>query len=167
MEDDWTVYPEPAYRCRALSILTVAALVVVLSATTAGCALWGADEMGSAQLTVVNLGEEIHGWRIRAEAYSDELDGSPTFYFSDSELVEGQVMTSEETSLGARSYVLIFELAEPSTGEVRRCGADFVVADGDSLELTLDARSFGSSRESTELPACSLDIEGGSTPSQE
>ena len=132
---------------------------------TAGCALWGADEMGSAELTVVNLGEEIQGWRLRAEAYSDELDGSPTFYFSDSEAVEGQVMTSAETSLGARSYALIVELAEPSIGEVRRCEADFVVAGGDSLELTLEAGSIAMSDQSTELPRCGLEIEGGSTPS--
>ncbi len=86
------------------------------------------DDSGVAVLTVVNLPDEVQGWRLRAEAFSaDDLDGSPTFYFNASEQVTGASMTSEESSLGPRSYVLKVELAAPS-GETRSCEAELVIS---------------------------------------
>ena len=104
---------------RPLRGLAAVVALAVVAVGVAGCGDSGSDNEGAAQLTVVNL-DEVQGWRLRAEAFSPGLDGSPTFYFSDTEQVVGSSMTSADTSLGARAYVLVVELAEPG-GEIRTC----------------------------------------------
>ena len=117
-----------------------AALLIVLGLLAApACSLLIADEQGSAVLVVDSLGADVEGWRLRAEAFSPDLDGSPTFWFNDAERVDAERMVSAETSLGARSYQLIIELAAPADGPVLVCEAPLEVSDADALEVTVDA----------------------------
>lgn len=143
-------------------MLATFAVFAVVSLGAGGCSVLKPDDLGSAVLTVVDLGADVEGWRLRAEARSDELDGSPTFYFSASELVEGSTMTSEEIPLGARSYTLVIELAEPSSQQVRRCEAELVISGGESLDVTVEADSI-SAPPSQPPSGCALTIERGSS----
>ena len=143
-----------------LGRVAVVALVVAASVGVAGCG--GSDADGTAVLTVVNLTDDVQGWRLRAEARSADLpDGSPTFYFSESEEVTGASMTSAETSLGARSYELVLELAEPSD-ETRSCEADLTISADEYVVLTVEAESLVESA-SEAPPPCSLTIERTTT----
>jgi hypothetical protein len=135
-----------------------AAVLIVLAAETGGCGGPDADDLGTAVLTVVDLSEEVQGWRLRAEARAADLDGSPTFYFSDSEEVAGSSMTSAEITVGARSYVLVVELADRSTDELRVCEADLVISEDESVALSVDAGSIVEASP-TEPPGCSLELE--------
>ena len=144
-----------------LTGLAVVVLVVVAAVGMGACR--SEDDSGVAVLTVVNLPDEVQGWRLRAEAFSADLDGSPTFYFSRSEQVTGASMTSEESSLGPRSYVLKVELAEPS-GEIRICEAELVISTRESVDLTLGAESLVESTESEPPPACTLSVERSPSP---
>ena len=145
---------------RVLSGLVVA-LVFIAAIGVVACQ--SEDDSGVAVLTVVNLPDEVQGWRLRAEAFSADLDGSPTFYFSESEQVTGASMTSAETPLGPRSYLLKVELAEPS-GETRTCEADLGISALESVDVTLEAESLVEPTESEPPPACSLSVERSPSP---
>lgn len=152
--DSWTIVGR-------LGGLAVVVLVVAASVGVAACG--GSDSEGTAVLTVVNLSDDVQGWRLRAEASSAELpDGSPTFYFSESEEVTGTSMTSAETSLGARSYVLVMELAEPS-GETRTCAADLTISTDEYVELTVEAGSLVEPPQGEPPPTCSVTAERTTT----
>lgn len=152
--------PDSSMVAGRLGRVAVVALMVAASVGIAACG--GSDADGTAVLTVVNLTDDVQGWRLRAEARSADLpDGSPTFYFSESEEVTGTSMTSAETSLGARSYELVMELAEPS-GETRSCGADLTISADEYVELTVEAESLVEST-SEPPPTCSLTAERTTT----
>ena len=136
-----------------------AAVLIVLAAETAACGELASDNLGTAVLTVVGLGEEVQGWRLRAEASAEKLDGSPTFYFSDSEEVAGSSMTSAEITVGARSYALVVELADRSTNETRICQADLVISQGESVALTVEAESIVEASPTEPPRECSLEVE--------
>jgi len=134
-----------------------AAGLIVLAATIGACSESDSDDLSTVVLTVVDLGEEVQGWRLRAEARASDLDGSPTFYFGDSEEVAGSSMTSAETTVSARSYLLVVELADSATNEVRLCEADVTISEGEMVALSVEA---GSIVEVGELPpACLLKLE--------
>ena len=144
-----------------LSGVAVVALLVVATVGVGACQ--SEEDSAMTVLTVVGLPDEVQGWRLRAEAFSADLDGSPTFFFGESEQVTGTSMTSAENPLTPRSYVLKVELAEPS-GETRTCEADLVVSAGESVELTLEAESLVESAESGVPPPCSLSAERSRSP---
>ena len=81
-----------------------AAIEKSIAAETGACGASDADDLGTAVLTVVDLGEEVQGWRLRAEASAADLDGSPTFYFSDSEEVTGTSTPLETTRWSPRNW---------------------------------------------------------------
>ena len=134
-------------------------MLIMLAAGVGACAERGSDDLSTAVLTVVDLSEEVQGWRLRAEASAADLDGSPTFYFSDSEDVTGSSMTSAEITVGARSYVLVVELADRSTNEARFCEADLVISEGESVTLTVEAESIVEASPTGQPSKCSLELE--------
>lgn len=135
------------------------AIATLLAPFVTACSWWDGEELGTATLSVTDLPGEVQGWRLRAEARSPELDGSPTFYFSDSERVEGSAMASAETPLGARTYTLVVELADPAAAVVRRCEADLAISPGESLDLVVDASSIRASAPSGAVPPCTLEVD--------
>ena len=136
-----------------------AAGLIVLAATIGACSESDSDDLSTAVLTVVDLGEEVQGWRLRAEARASDLDGSPTFYFSDSEEVAGSSMISAETTLSARSYLLVVELADSATNEVRLCKADVTISEGEMVALSVEAGSIVEVSLGELSPACLLKLE--------
>jgi len=135
------------------------AVLIVLAAGTGACGGSDSDDLSTAVLTVVDLSEEVQGWRLRAEASAADLDGSPTFYFSDSEEVAGSSMISAEITIGARSYVLVVELADLSTDEARVCEADLVISEGESVAFTVEAGSIVEALPTEPPSECSLEFE--------
>lgn len=137
----------------------VVVVTVFVLAGGASCAGSDSEEFSEVVLTVVDLDDEVQGWRLRAEARSPELpDGSPTFYFSDSEVVDGSTMTSAENSLFPRPYELVVELAEPTDGEALRCEAGFEIFSSQEVDLTVDAQSLVMSEPSQPAAECSVEI---------